>query len=91
MIPFIEFIVTFFDCVESSTGGGESREQTVARLTTEMLGKLPPVYDEFEVKDKLREMGLLNSMVIFLRQELDRMQRVRFSFETFNLILIDEN
>lgn len=41
-----------------------------------MLENLPPVYDPFEVLEKLREMGILNSMVIFLRQELDRMQRV---------------
>lgn len=67
-----------FCSTESSSGGGESREQTVARLVTDMLEKLPQIYDEFEVKEKLRDMGLLFSMVIFLRQELDRMQRVCF-------------
>lgn len=44
-----------------------------------MLENLPPVYDPYEVIEKLREMGILNSMVIFLRQELDRMQRVNNS------------
>lgn len=41
-----------------------------------MLEKVPQLYDPFEVLEKLREMGILNSMVIFLRQELDRMQKV---------------
>lgn len=48
----------------------------MARLVTEMLQKLPKIYDLFEVMAALRPMGLLNSMVIFLRQEIDRMQRV---------------
>lgn len=65
---------------ESSGGGGETRESTVSRLANDMLQKLPPVYDPFEMKEKLREMGLLNPMVIFLRQELDRMRMVREGF-----------
>lgn len=48
----------------------------MARLTKEMLDKLPKGYDPYEVMNALREMGLLNSMVIFLRQEIDRMQKV---------------
>lgn len=47
------------------------------RLTREMLDKLPQNYDPFEVLNALREMGILNPMVIFLRQEIDRMQKVK--------------
>ena len=32
--------------------GGESREASVVRQVKEMLGKLPPAYDPFEVKDR---------------------------------------
>lgn len=42
-----------------------------------MLSKAPVPYDLFEVKERLRAMGALNSMNIFLRQEIDRMQKVK--------------
>ncbi|KAK9746838.1 Dynein heavy chain region D6 P-loop domain [Popillia japonica] len=61
---------------ESSGGGGESREAVVTRLTNDMLSKLPANYDPYEVKDRLKLMGLLNPLNIFLRQEIDRMQKV---------------
>uniref|UniRef100_T1J281 AAA+ ATPase domain-containing protein n=1 Tax=Strigamia maritima TaxID=126957 RepID=T1J281_STRMM len=61
---------------ESGTGGGETREVTVRRLTNDMIGKLPPDYIVFEVRDALQRMGTLMPMNIFLRQEVDRMQRV---------------
>ena len=41
-----------------------------------MLDKVPKPYDPYEVVERLREMGILSSMNIFLRQEIDRMQRV---------------
>lgn len=41
-----------------------------------MLEKTPPLYDSFEVMERLREMGILSSMNIFLRQEIDRMQKI---------------
>lgn len=35
---------------EAGVGSGESREVIVARQAKEMLKKLPPSYDPFEVK-----------------------------------------
>ncbi|XP_078543788.1 dynein axonemal heavy chain 5 [Lissotriton helveticus] len=61
---------------DSSSGGVETREAVVARLADDMLEKLPPDYIPFEVKDKLQKMGPFQPMNIFLRQEIDRMQRV---------------
>uniref|UniRef100_A0A663EUR1 Dynein axonemal heavy chain 8 n=1 Tax=Aquila chrysaetos chrysaetos TaxID=223781 RepID=A0A663EUR1_AQUCH len=61
---------------ESDAGPGETREAIVYRLAEDMLEKLPPDYIHHEVKARLIKMGLLNSMNIFLRQEIDRMQKV---------------
>lgn len=62
--------------LESAGGGGETREDKVARMVKEMQSKAPMPYDLFEVKERLKFMGALSSMNIFLRQEIDRMQRV---------------
>ncbi|XP_069769397.1 dynein axonemal heavy chain 5 isoform X6 [Narcine bancroftii] len=61
---------------DSGGGGGESRETNVQRLANEMLEKLPPDYIPHEVKARLQKMGAIQPMNIFLRQEIDRMQRV---------------
>ncbi|XP_074204733.1 dynein axonemal heavy chain 8 isoform X2 [Camelus bactrianus] len=61
---------------ESGGGMGETREAIVYRLSEDMLSKLPPDYIPHEVKARLIKMGHLNSMNIFLRQEIDRMQKV---------------
>ncbi|KAF0045180.1 hypothetical protein F2P81_001709 [Scophthalmus maximus] len=57
---------------DSSSGGGETREAVVSRLADDMLEKLPPDY----VRERLQKMGPFHPMNIFLRQEIDRMQRV---------------
>ncbi|XP_074550150.1 dynein axonemal heavy chain 5 [Halichoeres trimaculatus] len=67
---------------DSGGGGGETREASVQRLACEMLEKLPPDYIPHEVKGQLQKMGALQPMNIFLRQELDRMQRVISSVRT---------
>lgn len=41
-----------------------------------MLEKLPKPYNSFEVKEALQRMGPLLPMNIFLRQEIDRIQKV---------------
>jgi dynein heavy chain len=61
---------------DSSGGSGETRESIVTRICDDMLEKLPSDYIDFEVKQRLQKMGPLQPMNIFLRQEIDRMQRV---------------
>lgn len=61
---------------DSSTGTGETRESCVYRLATDMLSKLPAYYVGHLVEKRLNEMGSLQPMNIFLRQEIDRMQKV---------------
>lgn len=61
---------------DSSGSGGESREDTVTRMCNEFLEKLPANFLVHEVKARLKKMGAFTSLNIFLRQEIDRMQRV---------------
>ncbi|XP_069464857.1 dynein axonemal heavy chain 8 [Ambystoma mexicanum] len=61
---------------EGGGGAGETRETIVYRIAHDMQEKLPPNYIPHEVKARLQKMGILSSMNIFLRQEIDRMQKV---------------
>lgn len=67
---------------DSSSGGGETRESVVQRQANDMLERLPALYVPHQVKARLQKMGSLAPMNIFLRQELDRMQRVILSVQT---------
>ena len=62
---------------ESAVGkGGETRESIVHKMADDMLRKLPRDYIPHEVKDALVRLGGLLPMNIFLRQEIDRMQKI---------------
>ena len=52
------------------------REAFVFKIAEDMLRKLPRDYVPHEVKDALTRLGGLIPMNIFLRQEIDRMQRI---------------
>merc|ERR1739838_740600 len=59
-----------------SSGTGETREDVVYKMAEDMLSKLPKNFIPYEVKGRLKLMGALKPMNIFLRQEIDRMQKV---------------
>ena len=66
---------------ENDSGGThkpvvETREATVHRICTEILKKLPPPYVPFQVAEQLKALGALKPMNIFLRQEVQRMDKV---------------
>ena len=61
---------------DSGGGGGETREEVVYRLSGEMLEKVPENFVPHEVKARLTKYGTFQPMNIFLRQEIDRIQRV---------------
>ena len=61
---------------DSSSGGEETRESIVHKQAQEMLDKLPDDYIPHEVKAQFEVMGALAPMNIFLKQEIDRMQKV---------------
>ncbi len=61
---------------DSSSGVGETREAVVYRLCDDMLQKLPDDYVPHEVKAALIKMDILQPLNIFLKQEVDRMQKV---------------
>lgn len=54
----------------------DSREAIVHRMADDMLRKLPRDYIPHEVKESLVRLGGLLPMNIFLRQEIDRMQKI---------------
>jgi dynein heavy chain len=61
---------------DSSSGGGETREDAVKRLADDLLSKLPESFDKNKVKHALQKQGALKPLNIFLGQEVDRIQVV---------------
>jgi dynein heavy chain len=61
---------------DSGGGSGETRESVVYKLCDDMLEKLPEDYVPHEVRAALVKMDALQPMNIFLKQEVDRMQKV---------------
>ncbi|KAI3381764.1 hypothetical protein SNEBB_005804 [Seison nebaliae] len=61
---------------ESTGEGEETRESVVYRMCGDMVGKLPPDYVPHEVLDRVKLYGINQPMCIFLRQEVDRMNKV---------------
>ena len=55
---------------------GDTREAVVGRIAEDMLKKLPRDYSPHEVKESLMKLGGLLPMNIFLRQEIDRIQKI---------------
>ncbi|XP_037644332.1 dynein heavy chain 8, axonemal-like isoform X1 [Sebastes umbrosus] len=73
-----ELLDTIINIQPKESGGdsGVTRESIVYSMAEDMLEKLPPNYVPHEVKARLLKMGALTSMNVFLRQEVDRMQRI---------------
>ncbi|XP_055341393.1 dynein axonemal heavy chain 8-like isoform X2 [Paramacrobiotus metropolitanus] len=76
------FAIDIFDTIisiqpkESSGGAGKTREEIVREKSEEMLQQLPKDYNQFEMRERLEKMGKNMPMNIFLRQEVDRMQKI---------------
>ena len=62
---------------DSGGSGGETRESVVYKLADDMLDKLPPDYKPHEVKERLKKMGHLQPLNIFLRQEVSTENKLR--------------
>ena len=60
----------------SGVKSGETREAVVSKIAEDMLRKLPREYTPNEVKEAIIKLGGLQPMNIFLRQEIDRIQKV---------------
>ena len=60
----------------SGSRTGETREKLVQNLSKDMLNKVPMNFVQHEIREKFKAMGVLNPMVIFLRQEIFRIDRV---------------
>ena len=61
---------------DSSSGGGETREDAVKRMANDLLSKMPEDFDKNKTKTMIQKQGALKPLSIFLGQEIDRMQAV---------------
>ena len=60
----------------SGAKAGETREAVVSKIADDMVKKLPREYTPNEVKEAIIKLGGLQPMNIFLRQEIDRIQKI---------------
>ncbi|KAF8767992.1 Dynein gamma chain like protein [Argiope bruennichi] len=70
---------TILSIQPKDTGGGtgETRESVVYRMAKDMLSKLPQNYIPHEVRERIKAIGdPAAPMQIFVKQEIDRMQKV---------------
>jgi dynein heavy chain len=74
----IELIQTILETQPKTSGGqgGLTREETVNRIAEEMLTKIPNDFKMDDVRESLAKMGASAPLHVFLRQEVDRLQRV---------------
>jgi dynein heavy chain len=61
---------------DSGGGSGETREDAVKRLATELQSKMPVEYIKHEIKSAIQKQGGPKPLNIFLGQEVDRIQVV---------------
>ncbi|VDL90310.1 unnamed protein product [Schistocephalus solidus] len=60
----------------SDGSGGPTKESQVKQMCQAMLDRLPPVYNKYEVAERCNAMGSLQPIVIFLRQEVQRISKL---------------
>jgi dynein heavy chain len=75
-----EAVSTILDTMPKGGGGGGglSREEAVNRLCEDLLAKVPPPFDNEDVRDKLKRLpgGPTQPLTVHLRQEVDRLNAV---------------
>lgn len=95
-LKLISFVPGILDTIlsvqpkEGGGGGGETRESVVYQLAEDMLRKLPPKYNAFEVREALNRMGALLPMNIFFRFA-SKSQEFQFDLANCALFISDKN
>lgn len=69
VIQDIERAADIYEAFDATTG--PTKEIQVREICQSMLSTLPPPYDPFALPDRLRALGSLKPILIFLRQEID--------------------
>ncbi|KAL0227388.1 hypothetical protein P9112_014712 [Eukaryota sp. TZLM1-RC] len=61
---------------DSAAGGELTREEIADKMSHDMLRNLPDDFVSHEVEGQLQRLGRMKPLTIFLRQEVERLQRV---------------
>ncbi|VDK26034.1 unnamed protein product [Taenia asiatica] len=69
VIQDIEGAADIYEALDATTG--PTKESQVREICQSMLSTLPLPYDPFALSERLRALGSLKPIVIFLRQEID--------------------